>query len=145
MFLLRTVLTTSLRRPTALTPAVRVSRCASLHTTPPRMSAPFSAAATQTSRPAVLAELAPVFTDMHDAKVQKGVSFEQIAKAIGRSEWYTAAIFYGQAKPEEKDLKSLSDVLGVPFDALNAVMGPHFFPTRGLGEFPPQGELSNRL
>jgi len=92
------------------------------------------------NRPAVLSELAPVFTSLHDAKVQKQLSFEDISKKINRSEWYTAGIFYGQAKPEEKDLKALSEVLEVPFEELNAAMGPHFYPTRGLGQFPPQGE-----
>lgn len=92
-----------------------------------------------TNRPAVLSELAPIFTSLHDAKVQKGLTFEQIAQAIGRNEWYTAAIFYGQAKPDANDLSKLSEVMQIPKDALDQAMGEHFYPTRGLGEFPPKG------
>lgn len=90
--------------------------------------------------PAILSNLSPVFTDLHDAKAKQGLSFEEIAKKIGRSEWYTAAIFYGQAKPEDKDLKALSEALNVSYDQLNEAMGPSFFPCRGLDTFPPQGK-----
>lgn len=95
----------------------------------------------QTNRPVILQELNPIFSTMYDAKTQKQFSFEDVAKKINRSEWYTAAIFYGQAKPEEKDLKGLSEVLEIPLENLNAVMGSHFYPTRGLGQFPPQGKF----
>lgn len=120
-------------RPSKLFPTLKTF--SQFHTTAIKMST-----SQNTSRPAILSELAPVFTSLHDAKVQKQLSFEDISKKINRSEWYTAAIFYGQAKPEEKDLKALSEALEVPFEELNAAMGSHFYPTRGLGQFPPQGK-----
>jgi cyanate lyase len=93
-----------------------------------------------TSLPTVLSELAPVYTSLHEAKVKKEMTFEQIAKAIDRSEWYTAAIFYGQAKPEDKDIKSLAKVMDVPEELLQNSLGKSFFPHRGLGEWPPKGK-----
>lgn len=94
-----------------------------------------------TDRPAVLSELHPIFTSLHDAKVKKQMTFEEIAKGINRNEWYTAAIFYGQAKPDETDLKNLSKVMDIREEYLMQALGPHFFPTRGLGEWPPKGEF----
>jgi cyanate lyase len=77
--------------------------------------------------------------------VKKGMNFEQISKAINRSEWYTAAIFYGQAKPDDNDIKALSKVMDIREEYLQEAMGPHFFPTRGLGEFPPKDPVIYRL
>lgn len=71
------------------------------------------------------------------------MTFEQIAKEIDRNEWYTAALFYGQAKPDENDIKKLAKVMDIREEYLVQAMGPHFFPTRGLGEFPPKGELDD--
>jgi cyanate lyase len=89
--------------------------------------------------PAILSTLAPVFSTLHEAKTKQGLSFEQIAQKIGRSEWYTAAIFYGQAKPEAKDLKALGEALNIPHEQLDEALGDSFFPCRGLDSFPPQG------
>lgn len=43
--------------------------------------------------PRVLEELhSPIFAALHEAKAKNGMSFEDVAKAIGRSEVYTAAM-----------------------------------------------------
>jgi cyanate lyase len=94
---------------------------------------------TATDRPAVLSELHPIFTSLHDAKVKKQLTFEQIAKAINRNEWYTAGLFYGQAKPDADDLKNLAKVMDIRQEYLEQALGSHFFPNRGLGEMPPKG------
>ena len=46
----------------------------------------------QHHRPAVLRELPPIFTSLHEAKAKKNLNYEQIAKAIDRDELYTAAM-----------------------------------------------------
>lgn len=44
-------------------------------------------------KPPILAELkSPIFATLHEAKGKKGLNFEQVAKGIGRSELYTAAM-----------------------------------------------------
>lgn len=44
-------------------------------------------------KPAVLANLeSPIYATLAEAKGKKGLNFEQVAKAIGRSEIYTAAM-----------------------------------------------------
>lgn len=100
-----------------------------------------SSTVTAQGLPTVLSDLPPIFTALYQSKVTKKLSFEQIASAIGRNEWYTAAIFYGQAKPDKDDLDKLSKALDVPREELETNLGEHFYPNRGVGEWPPKGEL----
>lgn len=52
----------------------------------------------------------------------------------------THTSFYGQAKPEEKDLRGLADTLKINYSELEKELGPSFFPVRGgIGEMPPEG------
>ncbi|CEH12967.1 probable cyanate hydratase [Ceraceosorus bombacis] len=95
------------------------------------MSAP---QATGHHRPTVLANQPPVISVLHDAKNKAGLSFEQIAKGIDRSEWWTAGLFYGQAKPEKDDLEKLAKVLSIDQQYLVDALGPSFYPTRGVGD-----------
>lgn len=85
-------------------------------------------------RPKVLGELPSIYTTLSDAKTRKKLSFEAIAERIGRNELYTAAIFYGQAKPTKDDLEKLSQVLDIRYEYLEASLGSEFYPERGLGE-----------
>ncbi|PLW11849.1 hypothetical protein PCANC_22252 [Puccinia coronata f. sp. avenae] len=81
-----------------------------------------------------------------EAKETKELSFSEIAKRIGRSEVWTAALFYGQAKPEEKDLEKLSEVLGIPEKEFAKGFPKSFFPIRGTGvQIPPSDPLMYRL
>ncbi|CAO1613997.1 unnamed protein product [Parajaminaea phylloscopi] len=100
----------------------------------------------QQHRPHVLSQLSsPVFAQLHEAKGRKGLSFEQVAKSIGRNEIYTAAIFYGQAKPTAEDLEKLASTLDISSDVLTDALGPDFYPHRGLGELPPRDPVVYRL
>ncbi|SCZ98411.1 BZ3500_MvSof-1268-A1-R1_Chr3-2g06352 [Microbotryum saponariae] len=80
-----------------------------------------------------------------------GLTFDQIAKELGRNEIYVAAVFYGQvrkknlAKPTKEDLEGLSKCLGVDHNSLVSTMGQHFYPERGLGVMPPTDALLYRL
>ena len=114
----------------------------------------------------ILNSLPSVFTQLHEAKNASGKTFEQISKEIGKAEWYTAAMcvdlhahltlpllrvltsnfnlsltrsFYGQAKPEPKDLEAISKSLGLEMQILEKGLGPNFWPDRGLGPTPPTG------
>lgn len=81
---------------------------------------------------------------LFEAKAQKKVSFEEIAKKLGRDEVACAALFYGQAKASPEDIKNLSEYFGLDHATLEAQMGG--FPDRGKGvEMPPKEPLIYRL
>ncbi|KAE8212657.1 hypothetical protein CF319_g9241 [Tilletia indica] len=88
----------------------------------------------------------PVTKLLHTAKAQSGLTFAQIAEKIGRNELWVAALWYGQAKPDEEDLQKISDLLKVDLDALKSDFGIHFFPDRGgLQELPPRDPVLYRF
>ncbi|KAL1992077.1 hypothetical protein VTN49DRAFT_4109 [Thermomyces lanuginosus] len=81
---------------------------------------------------------------LFEAKAAKKLTFEEIAKKIGRNEVATAALFYGQAKASPEDIKNLSSVLGIPVAVLESQMSG--FPDRGRSvEMPPKEPLIYRL
>lgn len=78
-------------------------------------------------------------------KKVKGLSFETIAKALGRDEVAVAALFYGQAKASEEDVKNLSVLLDIPIATLLA-SDITSIPDRGKTmEMPPREPLIYRL
>lgn len=93
----------------------------------------------------VLPSLPSACKELFDAKARKGLSFAEIGKAIGKDEIWTAALFYGQAKPAPQDLAKLSEALGVSSQSLTDSLGDHWWPTRGLGPDPPTDPVIYRL
>jgi len=89
--------------------------------------------------------LPPICAALHEAKAKKGLTFDQIAKAIGRDEVWVAAMFYGQAKLSAEELTKLSEFLDIPHDALQAELGANWWPHRGLGPMPPTDPVLYRL
>jgi len=81
---------------------------------------------------------------LFDAKATKALTFEAIAKELGRSEVAVAALFYGQAQASPEDVQKLSTILDVPESTLGAqLLG---FPDRGrAGPMPPVEPLIYRL
>ncbi len=78
-------------------------------------------------------------------KKAKKLSFETIAKALGRDEVAVAALFYGQAVASDDDVKNLSKLLDIPEDNLfsTEIQAP---PNRGSTmEMPPREPLIYRL
>ena len=72
------------------------------------------------------------------------MSFEDIAKKLGRDEVACAALFYGQAKASPEDIKNLSEFFGLDHSTLETQMGG--FPDRGKSvEMPPKEPLIYRL
>jgi len=83
---------------------------------------------------------------MFEAKARKGLTFEEIGKAIGRDEVWVASVFYAQAKPEPKDIEALTKVLDLQSSSLANELGEHWWPNRGaLGPMPPTDPLLYRL
>lgn len=81
---------------------------------------------------------------LFEAKTAKGLTFEAIAQHLGRGEVATAALFYGQAQASAEDVEKLSQLLGVPREAIAAQM--QGFPDRGrAGPMPPVEPLIYRL
>ena len=79
------------------------------------------------------------------AKKEKNLSFETIAKALGREEVAVAALFYGQAKASPEDIQNLSKVLGISEETLNQTEMTGW-PDRGREmEMPPREPLVYRL
>lgn len=78
-------------------------------------------------------------------KKAKNLSFETIAKALGREEVAVAAIFYGQGKASEEDISNLAKILDIPEATLMATEMTGM-PDRGKTiEMPPREPLIYRL
>ncbi|TFY61729.1 hypothetical protein EVG20_g6949 [Dentipellis fragilis] len=93
----------------------------------------------------VTSGLPPIHAQLLEAKARKGLTFEQLGKAIGKDEVWVAALLYGQAKATSEELDKVSQVLEVDAATLHAQLGEAFFPDRGLGQFPPKDPLIYRL
>ncbi|KAL7276366.1 Cyanate hydratase [Rhizina undulata] len=87
----------------------------------------------------------PTFTaSLFAQKKAKNLTFEALGKAIGRDEVAVAAIFYGQAKASDEDIKTLAKVLEIRDEVLAEELGA--FPFRGRTvEMPPKEPLIYRL
>ena len=78
-------------------------------------------------------------------KKEKNLSFESIAKALGRDEVACAALFYGQAKASDDDIVNLSKLLDIPEGTLRETELAGW-PDRGRQmEMPPKEPLVYRL
>ncbi|KAF2867629.1 cyanate hydratase [Massariosphaeria phaeospora] len=81
---------------------------------------------------------------LFDAKKKKNLTFEAIAKEVGREEVAIAAIFYGQAQAAPEDIKKLAQVLDIPTEVLESQLAG--FPDRGRTiDMPPKEPLIYRL
>ncbi|MCJ1403296.1 Cyanate hydratase [Xylographa trunciseda] len=81
---------------------------------------------------------------MFEAKAAKKLTFESIAKELGREEVAVAAMFYGQARASKEDIETLSKMLGVDHDKLVQELAG--FPDRGRTiDMPPKEPLIYRL
>ncbi|KAJ2906624.1 putative cyanate hydratase protein [Zalerion maritima] len=92
-----------------------------------------------------LVDHVPVYAQtLFNAKAALGLSFENIAQHLGRSEVSCAAIFYGQATASAEDIDKLSGLLNIPKEVLAPqMMG---FPDRGKTvPMPPTEPLIYRL
>ncbi|KAJ7760819.1 cyanate hydratase [Mycena maculata] len=82
---------------------------------------------------------------LFEAKARKGLTFDEIARALGKDEVWVAAAFYGQAKFTPEELNKVSEVLEIEVGLLQAGLGDHWWPNRGLGPLPPTDPVIYRL
>ncbi|MCJ1311177.1 Cyanate hydratase [Agyrium rufum] len=104
---------------------------------------------------ATMSNLATLDTSLHDrlptssvslfsAKAKKQLSFEALAKELGRDEVAVAAIFYGQARASDEDITKLADALSMDRSTLAERLGG--YPDRGrVLDMPPREPLMYRL
>jgi len=85
------------------------------------------------------------FSDLFGAKAKHGLTFEQIAQAMNKDEVWVAALFYGQAKASDDELRALAGVLNLSPEWLVAEVGPRWYPNRGIGPIPPTDPVIYRL
>lgn len=92
----------------------------------------------------LIPRLPPSSPTLFEAKKKKNLSFESIAKEVGRDEVAIAALFYGQAMASSEDIQKLSKVLDIPVETLESQLSG--FPDRGRSlEMPPKDPLVYRL
>ncbi|KAK4137921.1 cyanate hydratase [Trichocladium antarcticum] len=100
----------------------------------------------------IISRLPSFSSILFEAKTAQGLTFEQIAAHLGRSELAVAALFYGQAQASAEDVAKLTALLGLPRTgagaggAAAAVAQMTGFPDRGrAGPMPPVEPLIYRL
>ncbi|KDQ59259.1 hypothetical protein JAAARDRAFT_154591 [Jaapia argillacea MUCL 33604] len=92
------------------------------------------------------ADLPPICTALFEAKANKGLTFDQIGKAVGADEMWVASMFYGQAKLDPEQLEKLAEILDLPAANLKAEVGSHWWPSRAaVCEVPPRDPVLYRL
>jgi cyanate lyase len=92
----------------------------------------------------LIPHLPPSSPTLFDAKKKKNLTFEAIAKHVGRDEVAIAALFYGQAMASPEDIKKLSEVLDIDAGLLEAQLSG--FPNRGSTlDMPPKDPTIYRL
>ncbi len=79
---------------------------------------------------------------LFSAKKEKGLSFADLEKALGRDEVWIAALFYRQARASREEAEKLVSVLGLGPEIAEALMD---FPNKGLGPVVPTDPLVYRF
>ncbi|KAJ7624622.1 cyanate lyase C-terminal domain-containing protein [Roridomyces roridus] len=95
-------------------------------------------------------DLHPAHSVLFEAKAHKGISFADIAKALGKDEVWVAAAFYGQAKFSQDEITHLLSILDIQVQSVDAAkieagLGEQWHPSRGLGPIPPVDPVIYRL
>lgn len=75
------------------------------------------------------------------AKREKGLTFAELGKLIGRDEVWVAALFYGQARADEEEARKLVSLLGLGNDSDVLTQ----FPSKGIGPVVPTDPLIYRF
>jgi cyanate lyase len=80
-----------------------------------------------------------------EAKEEKGLTFDDLGRSIGRSEMWVAALLYGQARATAAEARQVVSKLGIrkEKEAVQAFLTA--FPGKGLGPVVPTDPLIYRL
>lgn len=84
-------------------------------------------------------ELPSAQTLLFQKKKENNLTFAELAKVLERDEVAVAAIFYGQAKASEEDIRRLAKTLGLDDNVLQAKLS--VCPERGRGAEMPRMSL----
>lgn len=84
-------------------------------------------------------ELPSAQTLLFQKKKENNLTFAELAKVLERDEVAVAAIFYGQAKASEEDIRRLAKTLDLDDNVLQAKLS--VFPERGRGAEMPRMSL----
>jgi len=76
------------------------------------------------------------------AKKQKGLSFADLEKIVGRDEVWIAALFYRQARASQEEATKIASALHLETDVVEALTE---YPTKGLGPVVPTDPLIYRF
>ena len=76
------------------------------------------------------------------AKQNKGLSFADLEKILGRDEVWIAAVIYRQASASEEEAKLLIEALGLDASYIQAITE---YPVKGLGPIVPTDPLIYRF
>jgi cyanate lyase len=79
------------------------------------------------------------------AKEEKGLSFDDLGRLVGRSEMWVAALFYGQARATAEEARKIVSRLGLGRDKKAVQSFLTAFPSKGLGPVVPTDPLIYRL
>lgn len=86
------------------------------------------------------------FTEvLMEAKDDKGLSFEDLGKLMGRSEMWAAALLFGQAQATEDEARKITSALGLEDEEEAFIYYLTAFPDKGLGPVVPTDPLIYRL
>ena len=80
-----------------------------------------------------------------DAKEEKGLTFEELGKKVGRSEVWVAALLYGQMQATSEEAGKIVGALGLEEDQEAFEYFLTSFPNKGLGPVVPTDPLIYRL
>ena len=87
-------------------------------------------------------ELSEITKKLLDAKKEKGMSFVDLGKIIGRDEVWVATVFYCQASASREEADKIVSALGLGPEVIEPLTEP---PTKGLGPVVPIDPLIYRL
>ena len=90
-------------------------------------------------------EITSISETLLKAKEDRKLSFTALAKAVGRSEIWTASLFYGQAQATPKEAAKIISLLGVRSGKDEIARFLTAFPNKGLGPVVPTDPLIYRL
>jgi len=86
------------------------------------------------------------FTEvLMEAKEEKGLTFQEIGDILGRSEMWTAALFFSQAKASTEEAEKIISTLELDEDKDAFKYYLTAFPSKGLGPVVPTDPLIYRL
>ncbi|UCF31875.1 MAG: cyanase [bacterium] len=80
-----------------------------------------------------------------EAKEEKGLTFEDLGRKVGRSEMWIAALVFGQAQASAEEAETIISELGLEEDKEAIEYFLTSFPSKGLGPVVPTDPLIYRL